>query len=47
MRAQYRLFLQLSGEHPLIWGEEAMAREDDSSALLPRQPALPLDRSPG
>lgn len=26
VRAEYRLFLQLSGEQPLIWGEEAMAR---------------------
>ena len=26
VRAQYRLFLQLSGDQPLVWGEEAMAR---------------------
>jgi tetratricopeptide (TPR) repeat protein len=25
-RAQYRLFLQLSGDQPLVWGEEAMAK---------------------
>jgi len=25
-REQYRLFLQLSGDRPLVWGEEAMAR---------------------
>ena len=26
VRAQYRLFLLLSGDQPLVWGEEAMAR---------------------